>query len=138
MKKPRPSDLETQVLSVLWEHGPSTVRQVFSRLPDGKERAYTTILTVLQGMERKRLVSRTRDGAAHIYRAEVDRDEVGEPVVKTLLRNVFAGDPARVVQALVNSAEVNADDLKQIRRVINQAARDMQKAQDMQEGGEEQ
>lgn len=127
MKKARPSDLETQVLSVLWEHGPSTVRQVLSRIPDGKERAYTTILTVLQGMERKKLVSRTRPGAAHIYRAVIGRDEVGQPAVKRLLQNVFAGDPARVVQALVDSADVTAEDLKQIRRVINQAARDVQR-----------
>jgi len=126
MKKARPSRLETQVLSVLWEHGPSTVRGVFSRLPDGKERAYTTVLTVLQGMEKKGLVSRTRDGAAHVYRAQVDRDEVGQPVVKTLLEHVFAGDPARVVQALVDSADITAEDLKQIRRVLNQAARDVQ------------
>ncbi len=126
MTKARPSNLETQVLSVLWEHGPATVRQVFSRLPDGKERAYTTILTVLQGMERKGLVSRTRCGAAHVYRAEIDRDEVGQPVVQRLLENVFAGDPARVVQALVDSADVTAEDLKQIRRVINRTARDIQ------------
>ena len=132
MKKARPSDLETQVLSVLWQHGPSTVRQVFSRLPDGKQRAYTTILTVLQGMERKGLVSRTRDGAAHVYRAEIDRDAVGQPVVKTLLQNVFSGDPAKVVQALVDSTEVTPEDLTQIRRVINQAARDIQQRGDEQ------
>jgi BlaI family transcriptional regulator, penicillinase repressor len=126
MQKPRPSNLETQVLSILWEHGPSTVRQVLSLLSDGRERAYTTILTVLQGMEKKRLVSRTRDGAAHVYRAEIDQDEVAQPVVKTLLQNVFAGDPSRVVQALVDSADVSAEDLKKIRRVINQAARDAQ------------
>ena len=126
MKKARPSDLETQVLCVLWEQGPSTVRQVLSRLPDGKERAYTTVLTVLQGMERKELVSRTRDGAAHVYRAEIDRGAVGQPVMRTLLQNVFAGDPAKVVQALVDSTDVTAEDLKQIRRVINQAARDVQ------------
>ncbi len=131
MKKPRPSDLETQVLSVLWEHGPSTVRQVLARPSDGKERAYTTVLTVLQGMERKQLVSRTRDGAAHVYQAEIERDEVGQPVVKTLLQNVFAGDPAKVVQALVDSADVTVEDLKQIRRVINQAARDVQQRGDL-------
>lgn len=130
MKKPRPSDLETQVLSVLWEQGPSTVRQVLAGITDGKERAYTTILTVLQGMEKKWLVSRIRDGAAHVYRAEVCQDEVARPVVKTLLQNVFAGDPAKVVQALVDSADVTAEDLKQIRRVINQAARDFQQRGD--------
>ena len=132
MKKPQPSDLETKVLSVLWEHGASTVRQVLSLLPDRKERAYTTILTVLQGMEKKQLVSRTRDGMAHVYRPEVNRDEVGQPVVRTLLQNIFAGDPARVVQALVDSTDVSAEDLKQIRRVINQAAREVQQRGDAQ------
>ena len=43
-----PSDLELQVLSVLWERGPSGVREVMEEIPDGKPRAYTTILTVLQ------------------------------------------------------------------------------------------
>ncbi len=130
MKKAKPSELETQVLGVLWEQGPSTVRQVLTGITDGKQRAYTTILTVLQGMEKKRLVSRTRDGAAHVYQAEIDRNEVGQPVVKTLLQNVFAGDPSKVVQALVDSADVTAEDLKQIRRVINQAARDVQQRGD--------
>jgi predicted transcriptional regulator len=102
------------------------VRQVFSQLPDGKERAYTTVLTVLQGMEKKKLVSRTREGNAHVYHAEVERDEVGQPAVKTLMDHVFGGDPSKVVQALVDSGDVTADDLKQIRRVINQAARNAQ------------
>ena len=81
-------------------------------------------------MEKKQLVSRTRDGAAHVYRAEIAQEEVAQPVVKTLLKNVFAGDPAKVVQALVDSSEVTAEDLKQIRRVINEAARDVQQRGD--------
>ena len=86
MAKYHPSELETQVLSVLWEQGPSTVRHVLSQLPDGKQRAYTTVLTIMQGMEKKKLVSRTRDGAAHVYHPEVQREEVGQPVIKTLLK----------------------------------------------------
>ena len=63
----KPSDLELQVLSVLWDHGPRTVREILERIPDGKERAYTTVLTILQGMSRKGLVTHTQEGAAHVY-----------------------------------------------------------------------
>ena len=53
MKTAHPSPLELQVLSVLWEHGDCTVRTVLENLPDGRDRAYTTALSVLQTMERK-------------------------------------------------------------------------------------
>ena len=51
-----PSNLELQALSVLWHDGPSTVSAVLETLPDGKDRAYTTVLSVLQSLERKKLV----------------------------------------------------------------------------------
>ena len=51
----RPSDLELQVLAVLWRRGPSTAREVMEALPDGKHRAYTTVLSVMQVMEKKEL-----------------------------------------------------------------------------------
>ena len=123
-KKVKPSELEMQVLGVLWERGPRTVRDVQAALSDGKDRAYTTVLTVLQVMERKGLVAHTRDGLANVYRPLVTQDETVRPVLKTLLNNIFAGDPARVVQALVDSAEVSPDDLKQMRRIIDQASRE--------------
>lgn len=122
-KRARPSDLELQVLSVLWADGPSTVRQILGRLPDGKQRAYTTVLTVMQGMFRKGLVTHTQDGAAHVYHPAVKRDEVVQPVMKTLLRNVFGGDPSRVVQALLDSTRVSEAEMKEIRKLISAAAR---------------
>ncbi len=123
MAKRRPSELELQVLGVLWEHGPSTVREVLPALPDGKTRAYTTVLTVMQGMEKKLLVSHTRSGLAHVYHPQVTRDEVVRPFMKTLLQNMFGGDPAQVVQALVDSSEVDEAQLREIRKVLNVAAR---------------
>jgi predicted transcriptional regulator len=119
----KPSDLEMQVLSVLWEHGPSTVRQILERLPDGKQRAYTTVLTVMQGMSRKGLVTHTQEGAAHVYQPAVQRGEVLRPVMRTLLRNVFGGDPSRVVQALLESTPVSDEEMKEIRKLINAATR---------------
>ncbi len=58
MTKPKPSDVELQILGVLWEAGPLAVRDVLERMPDGKSRAYTSILSCLQVMEKKGLLSR--------------------------------------------------------------------------------
>ena len=120
----KPSELELQVLGLLWEHGPQSVRDLLPLFPDGKERAYTTVLTVLQGMERKKLVDHRQEGLTYIYSPLVSHEQVVQPVLKTLLKNLFAGNPAKAVQALMNASKVSADDLKQIRKVINQAARE--------------
>ena len=55
MKTSKPSDLEMQILSVLWDRGASTAREVLKAMPDGKQRAYTSILSVMQVMEKKAL-----------------------------------------------------------------------------------
>ena len=120
----RPSELESQILAVLWERGPSLVRDVQEALPDGRQRAYTTVLTTLQIMERKGLVTHDREGQANVYRPLVTRDQVAQPVVQTLVRNLFGGDATRAVQALLDSSDLSAAELKEIRRMINEAARD--------------
>jgi predicted transcriptional regulator len=74
-------------------------------------------------MEKKQLVSHPRSGLAHVYHPQVTRDEVVRPFMKTLLQNMFGGDPARVVQALVDSSEVDEAQLREIRKVLNAAAR---------------
>lgn len=123
MADARPTDLELQVLSVLWDRGESTVREVLQELPDGKARAYTTVLTILQLMEKKGLVGHTRQGLTYVYRAAVDRERVVAPVVRSLLQNVFGGDPSAVVQSLLDCGGVDPEQLKEIRRIINAAAR---------------
>ncbi len=62
MTRPRPSDAEVQILSVLWERGPLTVRELREAMPDGKGRAYTTVLSLVQIMEKKGLVGHTAQG----------------------------------------------------------------------------
>ena len=71
-----PSNLELQALSVLWHEGPSTVGAVLEALPDGKDRAYTTVLSVMQSLERKGLVKRTRYGRAHVYEASRSQEQI--------------------------------------------------------------
>lgn len=123
MKRPQPSDLELQVLSVLWDRGPSSVRDVLEAMPDRKQRAYTTILSAMQVMEKKGLLGHTREGLTHIYHPLVQRDQVLRPLMKELLRNVFGGRPSAAVQFLLDEAAVDDDELTQIRRTIREHAR---------------
>ncbi len=118
MAKPQPSDLELQVLSVLWAHGPGTVREIYRALPDGKQRAYTTVLTVLQNLERKRLVGHRREGNRHVYTARISRDRVLEPLVQRLLRHAFRGRASQLVHYLLSDPAVDPDELEQIRRLL--------------------
>ncbi|MCP4450090.1 MAG: BlaI/MecI/CopY family transcriptional regulator, partial [Planctomycetes bacterium] len=99
-KKPiEPSELELQVLGILWEQGPRTARQVLDSLQDGKTRAYTTILTVMQVMHRKQLITRVPgEGLAHVYKHAVTRKQVFKPFFSKLITKAFGGNPAAVLQ----------------------------------------
>lgn len=121
MKRPRPSELELHILSVLWEQGPATVRAIRAALPDGKQRAYTTVLTLVQIMEKKGFVGHTAQGQAHLYHPLVERNQVLRPMMRELLRNVFGGRPADAVQCLLDSAPVDEDELSQIRQLLQEA-----------------
>jgi predicted transcriptional regulator len=124
MTKPQPSQLELQVLSVLWDRGPSTVREVLDSMPDGKKRAYTTILSVLQVMERKGLVTHTRKDVTHVYRPAVGRKKVVRPLLQELVANVFGGSTSTAMQHLLNETKVDEAELTQIRHLIDQYAQD--------------
>ena len=123
MKATRPSELELQVLAVLWERGPSPVRAVQEALPDGKDRAYTTVLSVMQVMEKKGLIGHSQQGQANVYHTLVKRGQVLRPMMRELIRNVFGGSPARAVQSLLDGSKLDAEELAQIRQVIQDAER---------------
>jgi BlaI family transcriptional regulator, penicillinase repressor len=125
MTKPRdPSKLEMQVLSVLWGQGPSTVRQVLEAMPDGKARAYTTILSVMQVMEKKGLLTHVTQGNTHIYEARVSRGKVIGPVLRGLVRNVFGGNPVAAFQHLLAESEISGAELDAIKRLIAERGRE--------------
>jgi BlaI family transcriptional regulator, penicillinase repressor len=118
MKFREPSRLEMQVLSVLWARGASAVRDVMAVMPDGKARAYTTILSVLQVMEKKGLVSHVSEGNVHIYQARVSRQKVTGPLLRGLVRQVFGGSAATALQHLLAEKTVGREELDEIKEII--------------------
>jgi BlaI family penicillinase repressor len=124
MRKAKPSGLEMQVLAVLWERGPSTAREVLAAMPDGKKRAYTSILSVLQVMEKKGLLTHTNKGVAHVYQPAVNRRKVLQPFLRRVLTEVFGGRPAALMQALLDETAVSDADLAEMRRLLAEARKE--------------
>lgn len=121
MGKKNPSSLELQILGVLWGRGEATAREVLTTMPDGKTRAYTTVLTVLQGMEKKGYVSRATEGVTHIWKAAVTREQTTTPVFRELIQNAFGGNPAAALQQFLGSSEVTAEELDELRALLDEA-----------------
>jgi BlaI family transcriptional regulator, penicillinase repressor len=121
MKKVKPSDLEMQVLGVLWDRGPSPAREVLEAMPDGKQRAYTSILSAMQVMEKKGLLTHTSEGKTHVYSPAVRREQVLKPFLRKVVTEVFAGRPAALMQALLSETAVSDEELAEMRRLLAQA-----------------
>ena len=111
---PRLGALESQVMDLLWDHGPSTVRGLIDRL-DG-EPAYTTIATVLTNLRRKGLVSTSKDGRATVYEASGTREEH----VATLMTHALGGSRDRAASILHFAQSIPDSDLDILRDYLRQ------------------
>jgi predicted transcriptional regulator len=115
-----PTPRELEILKILWELGPSSVRAVHRRLlADEPELAYNTIQTMLRVMEGKGLVGHDRQGRTFIYTARFTRDQS----TARFLDRVFDGAASELVQSLLRSERVSASELEQIHGLIAAARR---------------
>lgn len=116
----QPTNLELQALTVLWHHGPSTVASIHDSLADGKTRAYTTVLTVMQNLERKKLVKRTAEGRAHVYEPTCARELVIKQATAEFLTNAFGGRLAEAVLAILSTGMLTPEEKTNIERKLEQ------------------
>jgi len=113
----KPTDAELDILAVLWDRGPSTVRQIAEAL--GRENAYTTVLKLLQIMTEKRLVQRRESGRLHIYTAAASRDQTQSHLVRDLLDRAFGGSAAQLVLRALSTKKASPEELAEIRKLID-------------------
>ena len=119
MSKPtHPSNLELQALSVLWYEGPSTVSSVHEALPDGRERAYTTVLSVMQSLERKKLVRRIRSGRAHVYESAYSQEIIVRRATDDFVTNAFGGRLGEAVLATLSLGTLTPEEKTNIEREL--------------------
>jgi predicted transcriptional regulator len=113
-----PSNLELQALSVLWHDGPSTVASVHETLPDRKDRAYTTVLSVMQSLERKSLVKRARVGRAHVYAASYSQEVIVQRATHDFLTNAFGGRLGEALLAILSAGTLTPEEKTNIEREL--------------------
>lgn len=116
---PRPTEGELEILRVLWEEGPSTVRTVHEVLAGDKEVGYTTVLKLLQIMHDKGLVDRDESSRAHIYEARASRERTQEQMVADLLDRAFAGSASQLVLRALQARPASDEELERIREMLD-------------------
>lgn len=118
-KPPKPTNAELAILQVLWQQGPSTVRQVQTELERLEPTGYTTVLKLLQIMTEKALVVRDESQRAHVYTAAMSEEGTQSGLVRDLLDRAFAGSAGKLVLQALHSQPADPEELRQIRRALD-------------------
>jgi predicted transcriptional regulator len=116
-KLPRPTDSELGILRVLWERGPSTVREVHEVLQDGG--GYTTVLKLMQIMTEKGLVVRDESQRAHVYSARATQEKTQRQLVTDLVDRAFGGSPAQLAMQALSTKKTSPEELAELRRLLD-------------------
>lgn len=115
-----PTELELEILKILWEQSPLPVRDVRQLLEEqaGRELTHSSVITVLNIMVRKGYLKRKKDGKSFLFSPKVKKDRVTGGIVGDLLSRVFDGSPSALVLNLLETADLDAEELKELRKLI--------------------
>jgi predicted transcriptional regulator len=117
-KLPRPTDGELEILNVLWDRGPSTVRDVHAAICRAKPAQYTTVLKLLQIMSEKGLVRRNEAERAHVYQASRPREWTQRQLAGDLLQRAFGGSARSLMVGALSARRASREELAEIHKLI--------------------
>ncbi len=118
-RAPQPTDAELAILSVLWDSGPSTVRDVNEVLSKERSTGYTTTLKLMQIMTEKGLLRRDDSQFRHVYRPAFSEERTQKQVVRSLADRAFAGSAGKLVMRALSTKKVSPEELAEIRKMID-------------------
>ncbi len=120
---PRPTDAELEILTVLWERGACTVRDVHEAIAQRKPTQYTTVLKMLQIMAEKRLVRRDEAQRAHIYEAAQSQEWTQRQLAGDLLQRAFKGSAKGLLLGALSSRRASREELAELRKFLDEYER---------------
>jgi BlaI family penicillinase repressor len=123
-KLPRPTDAELEILAVLWETGPATVREVFDKLAQRRTAQYSTVLKFLQIMAEKGLVRRDETQRAHVYEAARPREWTQKQLVGHLLERAFSGSAKALVLGALSARKASKKEIAEIQDLLKSYGRE--------------
>ena len=120
---PRPTDAELAILAVLWDRGPSTVREVHDTLSRERNTGYTTVLKTLQIMTEKGLVERDESQRPQIYRARYTQQETQKQLLRDLVQRAFGGSVKALVLQAMETKRSSKEELEAIENLLDRFER---------------
>ncbi|MGV3538937.1 MAG: BlaI/MecI/CopY family transcriptional regulator [Rufibacter sp.] len=114
----KPTDTELEILQILWQHGPCTVRTVNEAQNKVKETGYTTTLKLLQIMFEKNLVTRDEESRSHLYQAAVTEEATQQSLLNRFLDTTFRGSAMKLVMQALGNRKTTSEELDQIRNLL--------------------
>jgi BlaI family penicillinase repressor len=115
----RPTDAELTILQVLWDRGPSTVRDVYKTLAGDRNIGYTTVLKLMQIMTDKELVKRDENCRPQLYRPCLPREQTERQLIKDLVDRAFGGSAKRLVTQALEVKKASPGELAQIEKLLS-------------------
>jgi predicted transcriptional regulator len=116
--------LQRSVMEVIWNRGESTVHEVRDALDRDPQPAYTTVLTVLQKLEKAGWVAHRRDGRTYVYQAARSREQEGSTSLRSFMNRVFSGDPMLLFQHLIEDENLDDADLARLRVMLDEKTKE--------------
>lgn len=121
---PKPTDAELEILQILWENGPSSVRFVNDQLNEKREAnkrevGYTTTLKIMQLMVEKEIATRNTDNRTHIYIPKIDEANTKKALLKTFVDTTFRGSAMSLVLQALGNHQTSPEELKEIKALID-------------------
>ncbi|MHC4398960.1 MAG: BlaI/MecI/CopY family transcriptional regulator [Planctomycetota bacterium] len=123
-----PTELELEILKVLWDESPLPVRDVRSRLEEGAERTLThsTVITMLNIMVRKGYLRRRKRGKAFLFSPKVEKRTVSGGIIGDLVARLFDGSASAMMLDLLETADLDSQELIELRKLFNRRAKEKQ------------
>lgn len=125
-----PTELELEILKVLWQQGPLPTRDIRDALASGaaaRDLAHTSVITILNIMVDKGYLGRTKSGAAYTFAPLVNREGVRGGMLDDLVERVFSGSAASLMLSLLERADLDDEDVRQLRAMIRRLGKEKSK-----------
>lgn len=123
MNQKKLTEVELEMMNVIWELGQCTVKDVQTHLSQDRKLAYTSVATIMKILEQKGVLKSEKADRAHSYKPLISRADYEATSLKYLADNLFHGDPSSMVMRLLNESQISKEELHAIRKILDERIR---------------
>jgi len=123
-KNQKPTEKELEILQIIWEKQPTSVKDVHDALGGEDVNGYTTILKLMQIMHEKGILTRERSGKQHLYQAADSQENTRQQILDKMINTVFQGSAMQLVMSALGNKQSSREELREIKKYLEQLEED--------------